>query len=226
MTSGHAFIEDLVCAMLTLYAIPPSLYCAKLRIVLRHKGLEWTELPPPGGYGSAEYKTHVPSGNLPALRDGDLLLADSEAIAEYLNDKHPMPPMLPADPQTRAKARERSRFHDTRLEPAVRALFPYLPGRGDAPAGFLTSQAETINARLTQLGQMLSDTPDAGMELTLAECGYPITLAWLDAIAQPMDLAITMPKSVIAYRAKAESHTAVADELAQYRPILATFLGQ
>lgn len=212
--------------MLTLYAIPPSLYCAKLRIVLRHKGLEWTELPPPGGYGLAEYKTHVPSGNLPALRDGDLLLADSEAIAEYLNDKHPTPPMLPADILARAKARERSRFHDTRLEPAVRALFPYLPGKGEAPAGFLNNQAETINTRLVQLGQMLSDTPDAGTELTLAECGYPITLAWLDAIGQPMGLAITMPESVIAYRGKAESHAAVAEELAAYRPILATFLGR
>jgi len=212
--------------MLTLYAIPPSLYCAKLRIVLRHKGLEWTELPPPGGYGSAEYKAHVPSGNLPALRDGDLLLADSEAIAEYLNDKHPTPPMLPADILARAKPRERSRFHDTRLEPAVRALFPYLPGKGEAPAGFLNNQAETINTRLVQLGQMLSDTPDAGTELTLAECGYPITLAWLDAIGQPMGLAITMPESVIAYRGKAESHAAVAEELAAYRPILAAFLGR
>ena len=60
--------------MLTVYTIPVSLYCAKLRITLRFKALEWHEIPPPGGYGSAEYKTVVPSGNLPALRDGDLLL--------------------------------------------------------------------------------------------------------------------------------------------------------
>ena len=70
--------------MLSVYAIPVSLYCAKLRILLRHKGLEWEEVPPPGGYGSDEYKRVAPSGNLPALRDGDLLLGDSEAIAEYL----------------------------------------------------------------------------------------------------------------------------------------------
>ena len=81
--------------MLTIYAIPISLYCAKLRILLRHKKIQWQELPPPGGYGSAEYKSIVPSGNLPALVDGSLLLADSEAIAEYLNEKYPNPPMLP-----------------------------------------------------------------------------------------------------------------------------------
>ena len=94
--------------MLTVYAIPLSLYCAKIRILLRHKALEWREIPPPGGYGSDEYKQIVPSGNLPALIDGDLMLADSEVIAEYLNEVFPDPPMLPADNHRRAKARERS----------------------------------------------------------------------------------------------------------------------
>ena len=57
-TGGHSQISD----MLKVYAIPVSLYCAKLRIVLRHKGLAWEEVPPPGGYGSEDYKQVVPSG--------------------------------------------------------------------------------------------------------------------------------------------------------------------
>ena len=81
--------------MLTIYAIAPSLYCAKLRILLRHKQLAWEEVPPPGGYGSDQYKRLIASGNLPALVDGSLTLADSEAIAEYLNELHPDPAMLP-----------------------------------------------------------------------------------------------------------------------------------
>ena len=36
--------------MLTVYSIPPSLYSAKLRILLRHKQLEWTEALPPLGF--------------------------------------------------------------------------------------------------------------------------------------------------------------------------------
>jgi glutathione S-transferase/maleylpyruvate isomerase len=47
--------------MLRIYAIPVSLYCAKLRILLRHKGLTWEEVPPPGGFGSAEYRATVPA---------------------------------------------------------------------------------------------------------------------------------------------------------------------
>ena len=86
--------------MLAIYSVPISLYCAKLRIVLRHKKLEWNEQAPPGGYGSDEYKTVVASGNLPALVDGSLVIADSEAIAEYLEEKYPVPAMLPGEPSS------------------------------------------------------------------------------------------------------------------------------
>ncbi|SIO46074.1 Glutathione S-transferase, N-terminal domain [Octadecabacter temperatus] len=81
--------------MLTIYAVPVSVYNAKLRILLRHKGVPFSEQPPPGGYGSAEYKSLVPSGNLPAMVHGDLILADSEAIAEYIEEAFPETPMLP-----------------------------------------------------------------------------------------------------------------------------------
>ena len=70
-------------SMLTVHAIPVGLYGAKLRILRRHKALAWHEVPPPGGYGSDDCKSNVRSGNLPALVDGDLLLTDTEAIAEY-----------------------------------------------------------------------------------------------------------------------------------------------
>lgn len=210
--------------MLTVYAIPVSLYCAKLRIVLRHKGLDWREVAPPGGYGSDAYKDIVPSGNLPALRDGPLLIADSEAIAEYLDEIRPDPPMLPGTAGDRARIRERSRFHDTRLEPELRALFPYLPGRPPASAELLDRQSRALTARLDQLADMLAATPDAGNRLTLAECGYPITFSWLSALRPRMGLDIEWPDAVDAYRRRTEALDAVAGELADYRPKLTAFL--
>jgi glutathione S-transferase/maleylpyruvate isomerase len=210
--------------MLKVYSIAVSLYCAKLRIVLRVKRREWQEIPPPGGYGSEEYKAIVPSGNLPALRDGDLLLCDSEAIAEYLNEIYPDPPMLAADPATRAVERDRGRFHDTRLEPALRSLFPYLPGRDVPPAGFLAAQSEAIQARLDQLAGLLALAPEAGRALSLGDCGYPITLAWLDELIERMGLDVTLPGPVVHYRQGIEAQRAVAAELDDYRPKLAAFL--
>jgi len=210
--------------MLTVYAIPVSLYCAKLRIALRFKGLEWREIPPPGGYGSPLYKTIVPSGNLPALRHGDLLLCDSEAIAEYLNDLFPDPPMLAADPASRATERDRGRFHDMRLEPAIRALFGYLPGRAEPADGFLTAQSGAIQARLDQFARLLALAPKAGTVLSLGDCGYPITIVWLDELIQRMRLDVSLPDPVAHYRQRVEAHPAVATEIEDYRPKLAAFL--
>lgn len=210
--------------MLRVYAIPVSLYCAKLRILLRHKGLAWEEVPPPGGYGSAEYRAIVPAGNLPALVDGDLTLADSEVIAEYLEDLHPAPAMLPKAPTARAKVRELSRYHDTRLEPAVRALFPFVAK--SARAGFdPTRHSEVLRDRLTGLALLLRGMP-LSLTLTLGDCGYPITMAWLRKLETTLGLDILLPDAVSDYVGGLTAHDAVAVELADYEPKLSGWFDQ
>ena len=72
--------------MITLYNVPVSSYGAKVRIILKHKRLDWTEAAPPDGYGSTAYKQIVPAGTVPAIIHDGLTLADSEAIAEYLDE--------------------------------------------------------------------------------------------------------------------------------------------
>ena len=206
--------------MLTIYSVPISLYCAKLRIVLRHKKLEWNEQPPPGGYGSDEYKAIVASGNLPALVDGSLLVADSEAIAEYLEEKFPVPAMLPSKPKHRAKARELSRFHDTRLEPEIRKLFGNLSPEKRDPQ-LILAQAIEINTRLLQLSEISKSSP---AELSLAHCGYPITFAWLDVFIPLLPLKIKWPKNILNWREEIEAFTAVSAELSDYCPKIEDWL--
>lgn len=207
--------------MLKLYALPVSLYSAKTRIALRHKGLDWREELPPGGYGSAEYKRIVASGNLPALDHDGFLIADSEAIAEYLEDLFPDPPLLPADPQGRARARERSRFHDTRLEPVLRALFGNLdPDRRDANLN--ARQSAAMTERLSQLTRLLDAAPD--LAFGLGDCGFPVTFAWIDALTPRLGLDVVWPEAVRAYQAKLLEKPAVADEFATYLPTLIGWL--
>ena len=210
--------------MLTVYAIPVSLYCAKLRILLRHKKLAWQELPPPGGYGSDEYKKIVASGNLPALLDGELMIADSEAIAEYLNEKFPDAPMLPVEIDKRARVRERSRFHDTRLEPEVRALFAYI-APDSRSSSVVEVQSKAISARLREFSTMHLEPRSGTREiLNLGDCGYPITFAWIDALTQVLGLSVEWPDSVSEYRINLARHRAVAQELHDYAPKLENWL--
>jgi len=207
------------CVMLVLYATEHSLYCAKTRILLRHKRLEFQEKPPVGGGGSDAYKQIVPSGNLPALQHGDLILSDSEAIAEYIEEAFPEPRMLPGELDARAKARERSRFHDTRLEPSLRALFPIVKA-GGGTAEQIDAATDGVTARLAQLARMLED-PLAPLDLlTLGDCGMPVTFDWIDAICGGLKAPIEWPERVTEYRQWLDTFEAVMTELELRHPIM------
>lgn len=209
--------------MLTIYSVPVAVYCAKLRIILRHKSIPFQELPPPGGYGSDEYRALVPSGNLPAMIHDGYMLADSEAIAEYLDEAFPETPMLPDTVQLRGKAREFSRSHDTRLEPAVRAIYPQVAyATRDAEA--VKTGGALISKHLSSLALLLANNPLDTNKLWLCDCGFAVTFAWIKAFETALDLPIEWPESVMAYDARLRGFSIVADELAAYRPAMDAYL--
>jgi len=207
--------------MITLYNVPVSSYGAKVRIILRHKGLEWTELAPPDGYGSPAYRAVIPSGTVPAIIDGDLKLADSEAIAEYLDETHPAPAMMPTAPGARARAREISRFHDTRLEPVLRSYFPQVaPATRDADV--IADNARLLQDRLDQLAVIARPAPlMTGAVLAVADCGFVASFAILALLQDILGLPVTLPAPLASYGAALAAHPSVADEDARYRAVLA-----
>lgn len=211
--------------MLTIYAVPVSVYNAKLRILLRHKGVPFTELPPPGGYGSAEYKELVPSGNLPAMIHDDLTLADSEAIAEYIEEAFPDTPMLPGTIKLRAKAREKSRLHDTRLEPAVRAIYPQV-AYGTRDMDLVKTGGDTISKHLQSLALFLQSDPLDRDTLWMCDCGFAVTFAWIKAFETAIDLPINWPTAVLDYDKRLRQHAAVSQELDMYQAAMETYLAK
>ncbi len=83
----------------------------RARIALALKGLDWTgeyvHLVKDGGQQhSPAYKAKNPTGLVPTLElDDGVALTQSLAIIEYLDETHPTPPLLPADPVLRARVR-------------------------------------------------------------------------------------------------------------------------
>jgi glutathione S-transferase len=57
------------------------------------------------GTSEAEIAKHSPSHLVPVLKDGDLVIWDSLAICEYLNEKYPEALLWPADQTLRALGR-------------------------------------------------------------------------------------------------------------------------
>ena len=81
----------------------------RVRIALELKGLRYDYLPVHLGKGEHKqpvYSAVSPSMLVPMLEtDGGERLQQSMAIIEYLDEVHPQPPLLPADPLGRARVR-------------------------------------------------------------------------------------------------------------------------
>ena len=159
-----------------LYALPISNFCSKVAIVLRHKQISHQILPPPNGYGSPEYKLVVPTGKIPGLIDGELVLSESEAINEYLEECYPDPMMLPGDPKKRAQLRQLSRHHDLAVEPIIRSLFGQVSPQ-TRNTEVLQTKAADLQKQLDMLADLAGPQPFLlTAEMSLADVGYAPTL--------------------------------------------------
>ena len=91
-----------------LYTYYRSQASFRVRIALNLKGIaredSFLHLEK-GDQFAAAYRAINPQMVVPTLIDGDIKLFQSLAILEYLDEKYPEPPLLPADPQARAWVR-------------------------------------------------------------------------------------------------------------------------
>ncbi|MDE2048439.1 MAG: maleylacetoacetate isomerase [Betaproteobacteria bacterium] len=96
--------------MLRLYNYFRSSASFRVRIALELKGLPYEYVPlhlvrAGGAQLSPEFTALNPQQLVPALEADGQVLTQSLAIIEWLDETHPAPPLLPADPWARAHAR-------------------------------------------------------------------------------------------------------------------------
>ena len=108
-----------------LYWHPFSVFPRRVRIALREKSIpcEEVEVDLPGGALKTEAFARLnPFGQVPVLEDGDLVIAESLAILEYLEERHPAPALLPQDAAGRARVRELMLWSGDYLAPAWKVV--------------------------------------------------------------------------------------------------------
>ena len=80
----------------------------RVRIALHWKGLAFEQRPVNLLAHAQSAPGHValnPQGRIPVLEADNVVLIQSPAILEWLEETHPSPPLLPADPLHRARVR-------------------------------------------------------------------------------------------------------------------------
>ena len=99
----------------TIVGGPVSPYVRKIMAACMLKGVPFRIDPIIPFQGNDEFTALSPLRRIPVFIDDQVTLADSTVIGEYLEDRHPLPPLFPRTPAARARARWLEEFADTRM---------------------------------------------------------------------------------------------------------------
>jgi glutathione S-transferase len=92
-----------------------SPYVRKVLVCLELKGLRYEIDPIVPFFGNDEFSRLSPLRRIPVLIDDRVTLSDSSVICQYLEDRHPDPPLYPKDVAERARARWLEEYADSRM---------------------------------------------------------------------------------------------------------------
>ncbi|NQV10808.1 MAG: glutathione S-transferase family protein [Cyanobacteria bacterium] len=105
---------------LELFQFRHSSFCEKVRLVLAARQLDYTVIEVTPGLGQLDLFRLSGQRQVPVLRDGAEVIADSSAIADYLERKGEGVSLLPNDPLERARVLLLEDWADTALAAGVR----------------------------------------------------------------------------------------------------------
>lgn len=114
--------------MMKLYQFEISPFCDKVRRALRYKGLPFEVEEVPLTQAPIRLRRLNPAGKVPVLEHDGRLVTDSSDIVLYLEDRFAEPPLLPDDPEQRARCHVLEDWADESLyfyEMRLRFTFPH-----------------------------------------------------------------------------------------------------
>jgi glutathione S-transferase len=185
--------------VITLFDAPRCPYCARVRIVLAEKEIPFdvVEIDLSDRPGWLYEKN--PAGRVPVLEEDGRPLPESVVIMEFLEERYPFPPLLPADPADRALARLRI-FRDDDLTD------PYYAFRRGAEG----AEAE-LHEALGKLDASLAERPFlGGAAYGLADIAY---VPWLLRARDMLGVELEPFPALGAWLARLEERPAVAAEV-------------
>ena len=185
--------------MITLYDADRCPYCARVRIVLAEKGLEYETVVIDLDDRPAWIYEKNPLGRVPVLEEDAFVLSESAVIDEYLEERYPDPPLWPADPGERALARLLVFRFDQLSRPY------YAVRRGEEGARERLDRALADVDALLEAQLFLS-----GREYGLADIAY---IPWILRARDRMDIDLARFPALVDWVSRLVERPAIAAEL-------------
>lgn len=208
--------------MARLFHVPLSPFCRKVRLSLAEKKIEvelveeryWEEDP--------DFLRRNPAGKVPVLKIDNVVMAESAAICEYIEETRPDPALMPKDPVARQEVRRLVGWFDDKFHHEVTSKLLYervnkkVMGRGYPDSTNVKSGAKAIKYHLDYMTWLLDHRRWlAGDVMTLADFTAAAHLSALDYIS---DVDWNRSAAVKDWYAKIKSRPAFRSILADQIP--------
>jgi glutathione S-transferase len=175
--------------MFRLYHSPLSPFCRKVRLVLAEKKIDVELTDERYWEKRSEFLGISPAGKVPVLTNGKLVLGESTAICEYLEEITPAPALMPVEPEARAEVRRIVGWFDDKFHREVTSNLLYervnkkLAGEGYPDSKNVKQGAAKIKFHIDYMTYLLERRRWlAGDRMTLADFTAAAHFSTLDYI--------------------------------------------
>jgi glutathione S-transferase len=185
--------------VITLYDADRCPYCARVRIVLAEKGIEYEPVQIDLDDRPSWIYEKNPLGRVPVLEEDAFVLPESAVINEYLEERYPEPALWPAD----AAERSLARLLVFRFDQLSRPYYALRRGEDGAH--------ERLDAELAKLAAVLDAQPFlTGREYGLADIAY---VPWLVRARERMGIDLGRFPALGDWLERLAARPAIAAEL-------------
>ncbi len=146
--------------MARLFHVPLSPYCRKVRLSLAEKKIEVELVEERYWEQDPDFLRRNPAGKVPVLRLDGIMMSESAAICEYIEETRPEPSLLPSDPVQKLEVRRLVSWFDDKFHHEVTSNLLY----------------ERVNKKMMKTGYPDSKNVKAGAKAIKFHLGY---MTWL-----------------------------------------------
>ncbi len=108
--------------MLTLYQRTDCPFCWKVRLALQELSIAHDIIETQLGEKHPEVVRHSPTGNVPVLVDGNVVIWESSVMLDYLDAQYSLGRLIASEPSQQARVRTLHAYSDKCVGPALRDL--------------------------------------------------------------------------------------------------------
>ena len=141
-----------------LHGYPVSNYFNIVRAALLEKRIRFEVVPTRASQDVAMLQKS-PMGKIPFLETDQGWLAETVAILEFLEDRWPQPPLYPAEPFQRARARQVINIAQMYIDSPARTLYPGVFQGGANEAAVVDSARHVLDRAIVALGLLIAPSP-------------------------------------------------------------------